>query len=351
MSRAASVIASLFSALLKRRHPSGACRPRPLARPLACAALALSACAAGSAATAAPWPDRPVYLVVPFVAGGATDNIGRALAMRLGSIWKQSVVVVNKPGAAGMIGAEYVSRADADGYTLLLASGSMFTVNPYIYTHLPYKLADFAPISNVATGPMLVAVRPSLPVKTLQQLIDYAKQHPGKVNFGSAGAGSQVHMAAEKLAAAANLNVMHVPYKGEAAAYADLMAGHIDFVVGNIAALAPLVASGRIRALAVTDKVRAKMLPNVPTVAEAGYPQLQVHGWFGLLAPAKTPAAVVQAIQRDVAKALANPDTVRNLEAQGCTPAPTTPQQLTQLIKTESVMWSKVVHDRKLKAN
>ncbi|OWT60225.1 Bug family tripartite tricarboxylate transporter substrate binding protein [Candidimonas nitroreducens] len=351
MSKAAQAVTSFFSTLLKRRHPPGGHRPRAGTRPLACAAVALAACTAGASAPAANWPDHPVYMVVPFVAGGATDNIGRALAMRLGAIWKQSVVVVNKPGAAGMIGAEYVARADPDGYTLLLASGSMFTVNPYIYTHMPYKLSDFAPISNVATGPMVVAVRPSLPVKTLQQLIDYAKQHPGKVNFGSAGVGSQVHMAAEKLAAAANLNVMHVPYKGEAAAYADLMAGHIDFVVGNIAALAPLVASGRIRALAVTGEHRAKMLPDVPTVAEAGYPQIQVHGWFGLLAPAKTPPALVQAIQRDVAKALANPDTVRNLEAQGSTPAPTSPQQLTQLIKTESVMWSKVVHDRKLKAN
>ncbi|OZI32458.1 LacI family transcriptional regulator [Bordetella genomosp. 10] len=313
--------------------------------------IAFASCMASAATAATSWPDKPVRLIVPFVAGGATDNIARALGMRLGTMWKESVVVENKPGAGGLVGAEAVARSDADGYTLLLASGSMFTVNPYIYQKLPYARKDFALISNVATGPMIVAVRTTLPVKTLADLVRYAKERPGRVNFGSAGVGSQVHMAGEKLADVAGLEVVHVPYKGEAAAYADLMAGHIDFVVGNIAGLAPLVSSGKIRALAVTDKTRAKMLPNVPTAAEAGYPQLEIHGWFALVAPAKTPRDVVQKIQRDVAAALANADTRETLEAQGCTPTPSTPEQLGQLIDTESVAWREVVGNRKLKAN
>jgi len=305
----------------------------------------------GAHAQAAGWPDKPVKLIVPFVAGGATDNIGRALAMRLGTMWKQSVVVENKPGAAGIVGAEYVAHSEADGYTLLFATGSMFTVNPSLYATIPYKLKDFALVSNVATGPMVVAVRTNLPVHNVKELIDYAKQHPGKVNFGSAGVGSQVHMAAEKLADATDIKVVHVPYKGEAAAYADLMAGHIDFVVGNIAGLAPLVSSGKIRALAVTDKARAKMLPDVPTVVEAGYPQLQTYGWFSVVAPARTPEAVLDKIQHDIATALANPETKQTLEAQGCVATPDSPQRLAQTIDTESKLWHELIKKRQLAAN
>ncbi|SAI70892.1 lipoprotein [Bordetella ansorpii] len=328
-------------------------RPRRalLIRSLALALAMAGACLGAVPARAADWPDKPVRVIVPFTAGGATDSIARAVSQRLGAIWKQSVVVENKPGAGGLVGAESVARADPDGYTLLLASGSMFTVNPFIYSTLPYSLKDFALISNVATGPMVVAVNPRLPVKDLQGLVDYVKQRPGKVNFGSAGVGTQTHMAAEQLADVAGLNAIHVPYKGESAAYADLMAGHIDFVVGNIAALAPLVSSGRVRGLAVTGATRSAMLPDLPTAAEAGLPKLHSQGWFALMAPAATPKDVVARIQHDVGQALANADTRKALEAQGSSAAPSSPQQLAQTISTESVMWKAVVSRRNLKAN
>ena len=338
-------------------NPCAAPRSRALPRRatlikgLACAVALAGACMAARPALAADWPGKPVRVIVPFTAGGATDSIARAVSQRLGVIWKQSVVVENKPGAGGLVGAETVARADPDGYTLLLASGSMFTVNPFIYSSLPYRLEDFALISNVATGPMVVAVSPKLPVKDLQGLVDYVKQRPAKVNFGSAGVGTQTHMAAEQLADVAGLNAIHVPYKGESAAYADLMASHIDFVVGNIAALAPLVSSGRVRGLAVTGATRSPMLPDVPTAAEAGLPKLQSQGWFALMAPAATPKSVVADIQKGVSEALANADTRKALQAQGSNATPSTPQQLAQTIRTESVMWKAVVSRRNLKAN
>ncbi|WP_144639383.1 Bug family tripartite tricarboxylate transporter substrate binding protein [Bordetella genomosp. 13] len=339
-----------------RPHPdSRAVRALPrralLLRGLAVAIALSGACLAAGPAVAAGWPDKPVRVIVPFTAGGATDSIARAVSQRLGAIWKQSVVVENKPGAGGLVGAESVARAEPDGYTLLLASGSMFTVNPFIYSSLPYSLKDFALISNVATGPMVVAVNPKLPVHDLQGLVAYVKQRPGKVNFGSAGVGTQTHMAAEQLADVAGLNAIHVPYKGESAAYADLMAGHIDFVVGNIAALAPLVSSGRVRGVAVTGAARSAMLPDVPTAAEAGLPKLQSQGWFALMAPASTPKDVLATIQRGVGEALANADTRKALEAQGSSATPSSPQQLAQTISAESVMWQAVVSRRNLKAN
>ncbi|SAI07354.1 lipoprotein [Bordetella ansorpii] len=333
-------------------HPARALPRRAwLIKGVALAVAMTGACLASRPVLAADWPDKPVRVIVPFTAGGATDSIARAVSQRLGAIWKQSVVVENKPGAGGLVGAENVARADPDGYTLLLASGSMFTVNPFIYSSLPYSLKDFALISNVATGPMVVAVNPKLPIKDLQGLVDYVKQRPGKVNFGSAGVGTQTHMAAEQLADVAGLNAIHVPYKGESAAYADLMASHIDFVVGNIAALAPLVSSGRVRGLAVTGPTRSPMLPDVPTAAEAGLPKLQSQGWFALMAPAATPKDVVAKIQQGVNQALANTDTRRALEAQGSNATPSSPQQLAQTISTESVMWKAVVSRRNLKAN
>ncbi|MFD4837409.1 Bug family tripartite tricarboxylate transporter substrate binding protein [Achromobacter sp. NPDC058515] len=314
------------------------------------AALALCT-SAGSAGAASDWPDRPVRMIVPFAAGGATDVIARALGQRLGTLWKQPVVVENRPGAGGMVGAEVVAKSAADGYTLLIASGSMFTVNPHIYSKLSYGAKDFSMITKVATGPMVVVVNPSVPAKNMAELIAYAKTRPKQLNFGSAGIGSQVHMAGEALADKAGIELVHVPYKGESLAYADLMAGHVQLVVGNIAGVTPLVASGKVRALAVTSEQRSPMLPDVPTSGESGMPGFEMVGWFALMAPAGVPPKLIGKMHSDIAQALADENTKAVLRAQGMNASVTTSAQLTEAISAESETWSKVVARRHLKAD
>src|SRR5690606_9770174 len=208
------------------------------------------------------------------------------------------------------------------------ASGSILTVNPHLYKNLPFDVnKDFELITNVAEGPMVVVTAKKLPVKTLQELIDLAKKNPKTLNMGSAGLGSQVHMAGENFAYASKIDVTHVPYRGEAAAYTDLMAGQIDFIVGNIGAVTPLAQADRLNALAVTSKTRAKMLPDLPTVSEAGVPGFENYGWFAFVAPKGTPKDVVDKIQRDTAKVLAMPDMRERLEAQGMTAVGNTPAE------------------------
>ncbi len=303
-------------------------------------------------AQAQAWPARPVKIVIPFAAGGSTDVVGRVIGQKLSEVWKQSVVVENRAGAGGAVGAEFTAKSPADGYTMILASGSMFTVNPFLYQKLSYGLKDFSPITNVATGPMLIVVNPGVPANNVRELIALAKSQPGKVNFGSAGLGSQVHMAGEAFADAAGVEITHIPYKGEALAYTDLMAGQLQMMVGNIAAASPFVKSGKLRALAVTGKERSSILPDVPTAAEAGLANMDdVTGWFGFFMPAGTPQDVVNKVLQDTLKVLADPDTKERLTQQGMRPVGNTPQQLSNAIASESLKWERVVKNRKLSAN
>ena len=298
------------------------------------------------------WPSKSVTLIVPFAPGGSTDVVARMLAQKLGELWKQTVVVENRAGAGGNIGAAAVGKAAPDGYTLLMASGSIFTVNPHLYASLPFDpKKDFAPILNVATGPMVVAVPPNSEFKDLKALMAKAKAEPGKINFGSAGPGSQVHMAAERLAFTAGVDMAHIPYKGESAALTDLMAGQVQVVVGNIGAATPLVTGGKLRALAVTSAERSKMLPDVPTVAESGYPGFENSGWFGLMAPAGTPKAAIDRIQRDTAAVLAQADVASRLAAIGMSAVGNTPAAMAAAIDAESKVWADVIKTRKIKAN
>lgn len=313
----------------------------------ACAIAPLSM----SAAHAEEWPTKPVRLVVPFSAGGATDLLGRALALELSKQWKQPVVVDNRPGAGGMVGAEAVAKSAADGYTLLLASGSMFTVNPFIYQKMPYSAESFEMITKVASGPMVVTVNSQVPAKTLQELISYAKANPRKLSFGSAGNGSQVHMASEAFADASGIDIVHVPYKGEGPAYADLMAGVVDMTVGNINAISPLLKGGRLRALAVTGKERSPLLADVPTVAEAGLSGFTFSGWFALMAPAGTPKALTAKMYADVERAVAEPGMQRYLTAQGMTKTLSPAGKLGDEIAQESSRWKVLVGKRKISAN
>jgi tripartite-type tricarboxylate transporter receptor subunit TctC len=297
------------------------------------------------------WPTKPVKMVVPFSPGGSTDVVARMLGQRLSEIWGQTVVIENKAGAGGNIGADMVAKSPADGYTLLMASGSI-TINPHIYAKMPFDTQkDLVPISNVASGPMLVVVQDKAPYKSIKELIAAAKAKPGALSFGSAGVGSQVHLAGENLADAAGIDIQHVPYKGEAPAYTDLIAGQTQLMVGNIAAAAALLGPDRLRALAVTGKQRSPLLPDVPTVAESGLPGFENTGWFGLYAPAGTPPEIVAKIQKDTATALGDTHIKARLHVLGMEPVGSTSAQLARQMEVESVRWAQVVKNRKLKAN
>jgi tripartite-type tricarboxylate transporter receptor subunit TctC len=312
--------------------------------------LALSPFIAKSAR--ADWPaDRVIRMIVPFSAGGATDLLGRALAAELGKGLKQSVIVENRAGAGGSVGAQAVASSPPDGYTLLLASGSMFTVNQFIYSKLPYSLGDFTPISKVASGPMVVTVNASLPVKNTRELIAYAKARPGKLSFSSAGVGSQTHMAGEAFSDAAGIELMHVPYKGEGPAYTDLMAGVIEVAVGNINAIAPLLKGGRLRALSVTGQERSALLPDVPTTAEDGVPGFEFTGWFALLAPAGTPQSSVDRLLADAKVAVEQPNMQRYLADQGMYATIVPPAALKDEIASESAKWKALVEKKKITAS
>ena len=297
------------------------------------------------------WPNKPVRMVVPFAPGGSTDVIARMLGQKLSLMWGQPVVIENRAGAGGNVGADVVAKAGADGYTLLFASGSI-TINPQLYKRMPFDTRkDLVPITNAAQGPMLVVVPDASPAKTLKDLIAMAKAKPGSVNFGSAGVGSQVHMAAENFADAAGVDISHVPYKGEAPAYTDLIGGQIQMMVGNFAAASALLGPGRLRALAVTSPQRSPLLPDVPTAAESGLPGFENTGWFGLLAPTGTPADVLGKLHRDTQKVLAETETKARLYVQGMVPVGNASADFAKAMDREMLRWAEVVKNRKLSAN
>ncbi|MCE2915095.1 MAG: tripartite tricarboxylate transporter substrate binding protein [Rubrivivax sp.] len=324
--------------------------PRRLAlgRLAAASAALLLGMSAQAPALAQAWPAKPVRIVVPFAPGGSTDVVARMLAQKLTTTWGQTVVVENRAGAGGNVGADVVAKAPADGYTLLMASGSI-TINPHLYKNMPFDTRkDLAPITNVASGPMLVVVPENSPVKTLKELIAAGKARPGALNFGSAGVGSQVHLASENFADAAGIDVSHVPYRGEALAFTDLISGQTQFMVGNFAAASALLGNGRLRALAVTGKQRQPQLPDVPTAIEAGLPGFENYGWFGLLAPAGTPADVIAKVHRDTVNALAETETKARMYVQGMTPIGSKPADFAKQMDAELVRWATVVKNRKL---
>jgi tripartite-type tricarboxylate transporter receptor subunit TctC len=300
----------------------------------------------------ANWPsDKAIRMVIPFSAGGATDLLGRALASEMAKGLNQTIVVENRAGAGGSVGAQAVAGSPADGYTLLLASGSMFTVNQFIYSKLPYSLKDFSLIAKVASGPMVITVNAELPVKNTRELIAYAKARPGKLSFSSAGVGSQTHMAGEAFTDAAGIDLMHVPYKGEGPGYTDLMAGIIQVAVGNINAIAPLLKGGRLRALSVTGKERAALLPGVPTTAEDGVPGFEFTGWFALMAPAGTPQAAIDRLLAVANQAVEQPGLKRYLQDQGMAPTIVPGAALQKEIAAESAKWQALVQKKGITAS
>jgi len=321
-----------------------------LAALMGCVTLGLTAYTAPANAQA--FPNKPVKLIVPFVAGGATDIVARLVAQKLSATWGQPVVVENRGGAGGNIGADAVAKSPSDGYTILVTSGSIVTVNPHMYAKMPFDAKkDLAPITNLASGPQVLVVHPAVPAKNVKELVALAKIKPGQLNFGSAGIGSQVHMAGEAFVYAAGIEAQHIPYKGEAVAFTDLAGGQVQFMVGNIAGATGHIQSGRIRALGVTSAKRSPQLPDVPTVAEAGLSGFENTGWFGFMAPAGTPKPIIDKIHADTVKVLADQEVKDRLTQLGMAPVGNSPAEFAKEIAVEYERWGKVVSARKLTAN
>ena len=320
-------------------------------RRLALAAALLMALGWNAHAQQPAWPTKPVRMIVPFAAGGSTDVVARMVGQRLNLLWNQPVLIENRAGAGGNVGADVVAKAPGDGYTLLMASGSV-TINPALYKKMPFDTKkDLLPITNVAQGPMLVVVRDGSPYKSLKDLIAAAKARPGGINFASAGVGSQVHLAAENFADVAGVDIQHVPYRGEALGYTDLIAGQVQMMVGNYAAASALMGPNQLRALAVTSRQRMPQMPELPTASEAGLPNFVNIGWFGLFAPAGTPAAVIQKVQRDVGPVTWETEIKARADVEGMSPVVNSTADFTQQIDQELDRWAKVVAARKLPTN
>lgn len=294
------------------------------------------------------FPAKPVRIVVPFAAGGATDIITRILAQKLTEVWGQTVIVEDRGGAAGNIGAAEVAKSAPDGHTLLMTSGSIVTANQHIYKNMGFDPAkDLVPITGVASGPQVVVVNPAFPAKTLKELIAMAKAKPGGLNYGHAGIGSQTHLAAENLLYTAGIDIINIPYKGEGPAIADLVGGQINMVTSNLPAAIGFINQGKLRALAVTSRARIDQLPGVPAAAET-LPGFENLGWFGLMAPAGTPKNLVDKIQRDTTKVLGTTDMRARLFVQGMGPMINTPEQFARLIRDETARWAKIVRERRI---
>jgi tripartite-type tricarboxylate transporter receptor subunit TctC len=303
-----------------------------------------------TAAFAAPalaqsYPAKPVRIVVPYPPGGPNDIVARTVGQKLSEQLGQPVIVDNKPGASGNIGAESVAKSPADGYTLLLLTTG-HTINPSLYPKLGYDLEkDLAPVTQLTAGPMVVVANPSLPAKNIKELISLAKAKPGSLNFGSAGNGSSTHLAPELFSSMAGIKMNHIPYKGSAPALTDLMAGQIQVAFDFMISAMPHVKSGKIKALAVTSTIRSPAAPDLPTVAESGVPGFEVIGWNGLVVPARTPKDAVAKLNAELKKALDQPDTKERFAAQGFSATWTTPEKFGAYIESEHAKWAKVVKD------
>jgi len=307
--------------------------------------VALVAIAAPLAAAAQDYPTRPVVLVSPFPPGGSVSLVARIVAEKMGETLGQSIVVENRGGAGGTIGARSVAKSPPDGYTLLLGYTGTLAIGPSMYPNAGFDpRKDFAPVGRIGTAPTLLVVHPSVPVHSVAELIAYAKANPGKLNFGSAGIGTVGHLAGELMATMAGLRLVHVPYKGTGPAITDLLGGHIPMMFTPVPTAHAQAESGLLRALAVTGAERSSLLPNVPTVAESGLPGYEAALRYGLVAPAGTPRAIIERLNKELRTALAAEDVRSRLAADGAEVLPSTPEQYAADIDREEATWSKVVN-------
>jgi tripartite-type tricarboxylate transporter receptor subunit TctC len=298
------------------------------------------------AAQAQAYPSRPIRIMVAYTPAGTTDILARLIGQKMTEKWGQPVIVENRPGANGNIGTELAARATPDGYSILMATAATHSINNTLYPRLTWDaVKDFAPVSLVALVPNLMVVNNSLPVKSVKDLVAYAKANPGKLAHGSPGYGSTAHLSMELFKSLTGIAMTHVPYKGSAGVLADVMGGQIALTMDNIPVYLPQARAGKIRALAVSSAKRAAAAPEVPTLAEAGVPGFEAVSWFGLVAPAATPQPIVQALWAETARILKLPDINRRISELGAEPVGSTPQQYAAFIQSEIVKWRKVIKD------
>jgi tripartite-type tricarboxylate transporter receptor subunit TctC len=313
------------------------------------ALFALLGCAAGAAA-AQGYPSKPIRLMVPFPPGGSTDIVARIVAQRLSAQLGQQLVIENRGGAGGTLGTAVVAKAPADGYHLVVGTTSTHVVAPSVYQKLDYDpVKDFAPISLMAVTPYLLVVNPSVEAKSLKDLVGLMREHPGKLNYASAGVGSTTHLAMEMLKGASQTYALHIPYNGNGPAGTAVIAGQVEILFGSLPAVLPHAKSGRVRALAVGTPKRSPSLPEVPTVAESGYPGFDASLWLALMAPAGTPAAVIERLNKEVVAAVSSKETAETLDKNGAEPLTSTPAELAAIVKDGVAKYAKVVKDAGVK--
>ena len=304
-----------------------------------------------SAAQAQTYPDRPIKLIAPFPAGGLADVLARAVGDEMSKTLGQPVIVENRAGAGGNVGADAVARAAPDGYTLLMTSAGILTANQFLYAQMPFNVETaFIPVSNVADMSMLVVVNPKLEAKSLSELVTFARANPNKLNFGSPGIGTTGHLGLAMLMHAAQVKITHVPYRGAAPAVTDLIAGQIDGVVDNPPTVLPHISGGRLRALAVAAKQRLPLLPDVPTAAEAGVPNYEASSWFGIVAPAGTPQPIIDRLHKEIAAAVRTAAMKERFASTGARLIGDTPAEFAARIKTERAMWGEIIKAANIKA-
>ena len=292
-------------------------------------------------AAAQGYPGGTVRIVVPYAAGGGTDTIARLVSQRLSEIWKQPVIVENRPGANAMLGTDVVAKAKPDGLTLGLVIATQ-AINPSMYLKLPYRVTDFAPVTLLAEYPFILTVTPSLPARTAAEFIALAKAKPGAITFASSGIGSGPHLGVELLKQRAGIDLLHVPYKGAGPANTDLIAGHVQMFFNNLLAAGQMIQGGQLRALAVTSLKRSPALPEVPALSEL-LPGFAVTGWYGLVAPAQTPVAIIDKIQNDVAQVLRDDKIRANLAGDGAVPIASTPEEFRLFLASETEKWAAAI--------
>jgi tripartite-type tricarboxylate transporter receptor subunit TctC len=300
----------------------------------------------------ASYPARPIRFVVPFAPGGGGDIVGRIVAPKLSENLGQPVVIENRGGAGGTLGTEIGAKAAPDGYTLVLGNIGPLAVGPSLYERLNYDpVKDLAPVTLIASFPNLLVTHPSVPVRSVKDLVALAKARPGQLNYASAGSGTSTHLAAELLKVVAGISVVHVPYKGGAQAMTDLLAGNVAFYFGTVPSASGFVRSGKLRGIAVTSLVRSAAAPDIPTVAEQGYPGFETAAWYGVLVPIATTKEIIARLHAELVKTLAHPDVKQKLQAQGGDPVGNTPAQFGAYIASEIAKWSKVVKAAGVKAD
>ena len=312
--------------------------------------LAASFLCVASAFAADNYPTKPVRFVITFPAGGPTDTVVRLVGERLTQEWGHPMIIDNRGGAGGIVGSEIVARAAPDGYTFLVGTAGGMTINPALQTKLPYDpFRDFTPVGMLVTNPQILVAHPSVAAKNVKELVAWAKGNPGKLNFASAGTGTATHLGLELFKLTTGIDAVHVPYKGGAPATTDLIAGQVQLLFVSIPSVLPHVKGGRLRALAVSTAKRSASAPEVPTVAESGYPGFDYSNWNALFAPARTPAAIVKKVNASVVNALRQPDIAQKLTAQGADPAPGTPDQLARYMRADHERWKKVIRTAGIK--